>query len=39
MISGNYGYAFIDHKNREKCLNDMREVLWRLQEAVEAGWE
>lgn len=39
MISGNYGYAFIDHKHREKCLSDMGEVLWRLQEAVEAGRE
>ena len=39
MISGSFEYAFINHTHREKCLSDMREVLQRLREAVEAGAE
>jgi len=39
MISGNFEYAFIDPKHKEKCLSDIQEALKRLKEAVAAGAE
>jgi hypothetical protein len=37
MINGNFEYAFIDHKHKEKCLKDMKEVVQRLQDGIAAG--